>query len=52
MAEDSAGVVLRTKEPAAVLTALAEQHHLGGIQVQTGTLEDVFLSLTGRQYRA
>ena len=23
-----------------------------GIQVQTGTLEDVFLSLTGRQYRA
>ncbi len=52
VAEDSAGVVLRTKEPAAVLTALAEQHHLGGIQVQTGTLEDVFLSLTGREYRA
>ena len=36
-------MVLRTREPAAVLTALAEQQHLAGIQVQTGTLEDVFL---------
>ena len=44
--------MLRTREPAAVLTALAEQQHLAGIQVQTGTLEDVFLSLTGREYRA
>ena len=32
--------------------ALAQQEHLAGIQVQTGTLEDVFLSLTGREYRA
>ena len=50
--EDSAGVTLRTREPAAVLTALAEQQRLAGISVQTGTLEDVFLSLTGREYRA
>jgi ABC-2 type transport system ATP-binding protein len=50
--EDAAGVVLRTREPAAVLSALAAQQHLAGIQVQTGTLEDVFLSLTGREYRA
>ncbi len=50
--EGSAGVVLRTREPAAVLSALAEQQHLAGVQVQTGTLEDVFLSLTGREYRA
>ncbi len=50
--EDSAGVALRTREPAAVLSALAEQQHLAGVQVQTGTLEDVFLSLTGREYRA
>ncbi len=50
--EDSAGVTLRTREPAAVLTALADQQHLAGISVQTGTLEDVFLSLTGREYRA
>jgi ABC-2 type transport system ATP-binding protein len=51
-AEDSSGVVLRTREPVVVLTALAQQEALAGIQVQTGTLEDVFLSLTGRQYRA
>ncbi len=50
--EDPAGVVLRTRNPVAVLTALAEQEHLAGIQVQTGTLEDVFLELTGREYRA
>jgi len=50
--EDPAGVVLSTREPVAVLTALAQQEHLAGIQVQTGTLEDVFLSLTGREYRA
>jgi ABC-2 type transport system ATP-binding protein len=49
--EDPAGVVLSTREPVAVLTALAQQEHLAGIQVQTGTLEDVFLSLTGREYR-
>jgi ABC-2 type transport system ATP-binding protein len=50
--EDAAGVTLRTREPATVLTALAEQQRLAGISVQTGTLEDVFLSLTGREYRA
>ena len=50
--EDSAGVTLRTREPAQVLTALADQRRLAGISVQTGTLEDVFLSLTGREYRA
>jgi ABC-2 type transport system ATP-binding protein len=49
---DSAGVTLRTREPASVLTALADQQRLAGISVQTGTLEDVFLSLTGREYRA
>jgi len=50
--EDSGGVTLRTREPVAVLTALAEQQRLAGVSVQTGTLEDVFLSLTGREYRA
>ena len=52
VAEDPAGVVMSTREPVVVLTALAQQEHLAGIQVQTGTLEDVFLSLTGREYRA
>ena len=53
VAEDSAGVGADAPaNPAAVLTALAERDHLDGIQVQTGTLEDVFLDLTGREYRA
>ncbi len=46
------GTVLTTRTPAPVLTRLAEQDHLDGVRVQTGTLEDVFLDLTGREYRA
>lgn len=46
------GVVLVTRDPAGVLTALAAGDHLAGVSVRTGTLEDVFLSLTGREYRA
>lgn len=46
------GVVLVTRDPAGVLTALAAGGHLAGVNVRTGTLEDVFLSLTGREYRA
>lgn len=50
--ETSDGLVLVTRSPAGVLTALAEQDALAGIKVQTGTLEDVFLATTGREYRA
>jgi ABC-2 type transport system ATP-binding protein len=50
--EDPGGLVLTTRTPAAVLTLLAERAALGGIQVRTGTLEDVFLDVTGREYRA
>ena len=46
------GVVLTTRDPAAVLTGLADLELLDGVQVHTGTLEDVFLDLTGREYRA
>ncbi|QDH10713.1 ABC transporter ATP-binding protein [Nocardioides dongxiaopingii] len=46
------GVVLTTRSPAAVLTRLAEQDRLDGVQIRTATLEDVFLDLTGREYRA
>jgi ABC-2 type transport system ATP-binding protein len=35
-----------------VLAALAEHDALSGLQVQGATLEDVFLELTGREYRA
>jgi ABC-2 type transport system ATP-binding protein len=50
--EDADGLVLTTRAPADVLTALADRRQLAGVQVRTGTLEDVFLDLTGREYRA
>jgi ABC-2 type transport system ATP-binding protein len=46
------GTVLTTRAPAAVLARLAEGGQLDGVRVQTGTLEDVFLDLTGRELRA
>lgn len=46
------GVVLTTRRPSVVLSTLAERGHLDGIRVATGTLEDVFLDVTGREYRA
>ncbi|GAA5144367.1 ABC transporter ATP-binding protein [Nocardioides marinquilinus] len=46
------GVVLTTRRPGPVLAHLAENDVLDGVRVQTGTLEDVFLELTGREYRA
>jgi ABC-2 type transport system ATP-binding protein len=46
------GEVITTREPAAELGRLAREDRLDGVQVHTGTLEDVFLSLTGREYRA
>ena len=44
--------VLITRQPAPVLSALAEADALTGLQVRGATLEDVFLDLTGREYRA
>jgi ABC-2 type transport system ATP-binding protein len=49
--EDPAGMVLTTRAPAGVVAALAQRDALDGVQVRTGTLEDVFLDLTGREYR-
>lgn len=45
-------VIVSSQAPARVLTALAEVDRLDGVSVRTATLEDVFLSLTGREYRA
>jgi ABC-2 type transport system ATP-binding protein len=45
-------VVLSTHHPADVLAALAAANALEGLQVKGATLEDVFLTLTGREYRA
>jgi ABC-2 type transport system ATP-binding protein len=50
--EEDTSVVLVTRQPSLVLTRLAEQGALEGLQVRAATLEDVFLDLTGREYRA
>ena len=50
--EGADGVVLVTRQPAVVVSRLADADQLDGVRVQTGTLEDVFLDLTGREYRA
>ena len=49
---DDTGVTVVTRSPAAVLSELAGAHALDGLQVRGATLEDVFLRLTGREYRA
>ncbi|HEX7304986.1 ABC transporter ATP-binding protein [Lentzea sp.] len=50
--EDEVSLTISTRRPAPVLSALAERGALDGLQVRTATLEDVFLDLTGREYRA
>ncbi len=45
-------LLLTTRQPSTLLTWLAERQALEGLQVQGATLEDVFLDLTGREYRA
>lgn len=51
VAEDGT-LAITTHETAGVLTALARRNALAGLQVRSATLEDVFLNLTGREYRA
>ncbi|HEV7979643.1 ABC transporter ATP-binding protein [Amycolatopsis sp.] len=50
--EDEVSLTISTHTPAPLLSALAERGTLDGLQVRTATLEDVFLNLTGREYRA
>ncbi|PXY25114.1 ABC transporter [Prauserella sp. PE36] len=52
VAEDDLSLTISTRSPAPLLSALAERGTLDGLQVRTATLEDVFLELTGREYRA
>jgi ABC-2 type transport system ATP-binding protein len=49
---DDGEVVVSSRTPARLLAALADRDRLDGVSVRTATLEDVFLSLTGREYRA
>ena len=50
--DDAGAVVLSTRRPSDVLSHLASRGALEGLQVKAATLEDVFLHLTGREYRA
>jgi ABC-2 type transport system ATP-binding protein len=52
VSDDGVSLTISTAEPAGVLAALAERNALRGLAVRGATLEDVFLTLTGREYRA
>ena len=49
---DEVSLMISTREPAPVLAELAERNALRGLAVRGASLEDVFLNLTGREYRA
>jgi ABC-2 type transport system ATP-binding protein len=49
---DEVSLTIATRTPAPVLSTLAERNALNGLSVRGATLEDVFLNLTGREYRA
>jgi ABC-2 type transport system ATP-binding protein len=50
--DDGVSLTIAVRDPAAVLAGLADRHALAGLRVSGATLEDVFLHLTGREYRA
>jgi ABC-2 type transport system ATP-binding protein len=50
--DDGVSLTIATRDPAKVLAGLANKSALAGLRVQGATLEDVFLDLTGREYRA
>jgi ABC-2 type transport system ATP-binding protein len=51
VADDGVSVTIATRNPATVLATLADRNSLRGLAVRGATLEDVFLGLTGREYR-
>jgi ABC-2 type transport system ATP-binding protein len=50
--QDGVSLTLVSRDPSNVLATLADREALAGLQVRGATLEDVFLTLTGREYRA
>jgi ABC-type Na+ transport system ATPase subunit NatA len=50
--DDGVSLTIATHDPKVVLAGLAERNALTGLRVSGATLEDVFLELTGREYRA
>jgi ABC-2 type transport system ATP-binding protein len=51
-ADDGVSLTITTRDPSAVVAAMAAKDALDGVQIRGATLEDVFLELTGREYRA
>jgi ABC-2 type transport system ATP-binding protein len=51
ISDDGVSLTIATRDPARVLATLAERNALRGLGVRGATLEDVFLNLTGREYR-
>ncbi|MCO5970763.1 ABC transporter ATP-binding protein [Actinoallomurus soli] len=52
LTDDGVSLVIATRDPSSVVAALAGRGALDGVQIKGATLEDVFLELTGREYRA
>lgn len=52
VSDDGVSLTIATRSPSTFLAALADRSALAGLQVKGATLEDVFLHLTGREYRA
>ena len=50
--DDGVSLTFTTTEPGPILARLADHKALTGLQVAGASLEDVFLQLTGRAYRA
>ena len=51
-ADDGVSLTISTRDPSAVVAAMAAKDALDGVQIHGATLEDVFLRVTGREYRA
>jgi ABC-2 type transport system ATP-binding protein len=51
VADDDVSLTISTHDAPKVVKALAERGALDGVQIKGATLEDVFLDLTGREYR-
>lgn len=52
VADEASSLTITTRDPSRILTALAQRDALAGLSVRGASLEDVFLELTGREYRA
>ena len=49
-ADDGVSLTVTTRDPSAVIAAIAARDALDGVQIHGATLEDVFLQVTGREW--